>query len=255
MTARLLASLRRDRRGATVVEFAICAPVTLLTMLGIFDMGHNMYTSAIIQGAVQKAARDSTIEGAAGRESELDARVTDLVHQIAPNADLDFSRTAYTSFNDVGEPEDWNDVNGNGACDDGEPFEDANGNGSWDANQGTTGFGGARDAVLYEVQITWKRIVPISKMLGQSEDFSVTARSATSPMERRTRLARRRIAHEFAPFPRAPPERFRFRPRRDRTGADHAAHTSRPRWGRACQLRRHHHACEPARRPGRRQCF
>ena len=74
--------------------------------------------------------------------------MTDLVHQIAPNADLDFSRTAYTSFNDVGEPEDWNDVNGNGACDDGEPFEDANGNGSWDANQGTTGFGGARDAVL-----------------------------------------------------------------------------------------------------------
>ncbi|MCB2064206.1 MAG: pilus assembly protein [Novosphingobium sp.] len=177
MTARLLPGLARDTRGATVIEFAVCAPVLLMAMLGVFDLGHNMYTSSIIQGAVQKAARDSTIEGAAGKEAQLDARVTKLVHQIAPRADLEFRRTAYTSFSDVGEPEDWNDVNGNGACDDGEPFEDANGNGSWDANMGKTGFGGARDAVLYEVEVTWERIVPITKLLGQSSEFSTTART------------------------------------------------------------------------------
>jgi hypothetical protein len=46
-------------------------------------------------------------------------------------------------------------VNGDGVCNAGEPFEDANANGSWDADQGKAGSGGARDAVLYEVQVTY----------------------------------------------------------------------------------------------------
>ena len=61
MIARLRHALARDTRGAAVIEFALCAPVLLIGMMGLFDMGHNMYTASIIQGAVQKAARDSTI--------------------------------------------------------------------------------------------------------------------------------------------------------------------------------------------------
>jgi len=177
MIARLRDSLARDTRGAAAIEFALCAPLMLLGMMGVFDMGHNMYTASIIQGAVQKAARDSTIEGAQDRGDELDARVTQMVREIAPGAQLEFSRTSYSSFSDVGQPEDWNDVNGSGTCDDGEPFEDANGNGSWDANQGATGFGGARDAVLYEVDVTYTRVFPISKLMGASPEFTTTART------------------------------------------------------------------------------
>jgi Flp pilus assembly pilin Flp len=177
MIARLRARLARDTRGAAAIEFALCAPVMLIGMMGVFDLGHNMYAASVIQGAVQKAARDSTIEGAEDRGSQLDERVTRMVREIAPGAELEFRRLAYSSFDDVGQPEDWNDVNGNGSCDDGEPFEDANGNGSWDANMGRTGFGGARDAVLYEVDITYTRVFPVSKLLGQSPTFSTTART------------------------------------------------------------------------------
>lgn len=177
MIARLRSSLARDTRGAAAIEFALCAPLLLIGMMGVFDLGHNMYSASIIQGAVQKAARDSTIEGAEGREAELDARVTRMVREIAPGATLEFHRTAYASFDDVGTPEDWNDVNGDGACNDGEPFEDANRNGSWDANRGSQGFGGARDAVLYEVDVTYTRVFPVSKILGQSPEFSTTART------------------------------------------------------------------------------
>jgi len=177
MIARLRKSLASDTRGAAAIEFALCAPVMLIGMMGVFDLGHNMYTASIIQGAVQKAARDSTIEGAQDRGDELDARVTHMVREIAPGAELEFRRTSYASFSDVGQPEDWNDVNGNGACDDGEPFEDANRNGSWDANMGKTGFGGARDAVLYEVDVTYNRVFPVSRILGQSQEFSTTART------------------------------------------------------------------------------
>jgi hypothetical protein len=177
MIARLRKSLARDTRGAAVIEFALCAPVFLIAMMGVFDLGHNMYTASIIQGAIQKAARDSTIEGAEDRGSALDDRVTMMVRQIAPKAELTFKRTSYSTFSDVGQPEDWNDVNGNGSCDDGEPFEDANGNGSWDTNMGKTGFGGARDAVLYEVDVTYRRVFGISKILGQSQDFHTAART------------------------------------------------------------------------------
>jgi hypothetical protein len=177
MIARLRRSLARDTRGAAAIEFAFCAPVLLIGMMGVFDLGHNMYTASIIQGAIQKAARDSTIEGAEDRGAALDERVTKMVREIAPGAELEFTRTSYSSFSDVGQPEDWNDVNGNGSCDDGEPFEDANGNGSWDPNQGRTGFGGARDAVLYEVDVTYKRVFAISGILGQSQEFQTSART------------------------------------------------------------------------------
>jgi hypothetical protein len=175
MIAGLRSRLAGDTRGAAAIEFAFCAPVLLIGMMGVFDLGHNMYTASIIQGAVQKAARDSSIEGAQDRGGALDARVTHMVREIAPGAELEFSRTSYASFSDVGQPEDWNDVNGNGSCDDGEPFEDANANGSWDPNMGKTGFGGARDAVLYQVDVTYNRVFGVSRILGQSPEFRTSA--------------------------------------------------------------------------------
>lgn len=177
MIARLHPSIARDTQGAAAVEFALCAPVLLIGMMGLFDLGHNMYTASIIQGAVQKAARDSTIEGAADRSAVLDQRVKDMVRQIAPDAVMQFKRNSYTTFSDVGRPEDWNDVNGNGVCDSGESFEDANGNGSWDMDMGRSGFGGARDAVLYEVTVTYTRPFPVSKLIGQSPTFTTVART------------------------------------------------------------------------------
>ena len=39
----------------------------------------------------------------------------------------------------------------------GEPFEDANANGTWDEDRGSDGQGGARDAVLYVVSVSYRR--------------------------------------------------------------------------------------------------
>ena len=159
--------LRRDARGATIVEFALLAPVLLLTLLGLFDIGYNTYTSSVLQGAIVKAARGSTIEGAA--PAKLDARVEAAVRDIAPNATVTFDRKSYTSFSDVGAPEDFTDLDGDGICNNGEPFEDANGNGSWDADRGRSGSGGARDAVLYTVTVSYPRAFPLAKFIGVSD--------------------------------------------------------------------------------------
>jgi Flp pilus assembly protein TadG len=176
MSLRALANrLIHDQRGATMVEFAMVAPVLLMTMLGIFDMGHNIYTAILLEGSIQEAARDSSIEGAAGRESAIDAAVTTAVLRIAPKARLSFSRKAYTNFTDVGEPEDYTDVDRNGMCDNGDPFEDANGNERWDADRAIVGFGGARDAVLYTVSVRYPRAFPIGNMIGLDPEVSSQA--------------------------------------------------------------------------------
>lgn len=166
--------LVRDARGVTAVEFGIIAPVFVMGLLGCFDLAHNMYTSSMLQGAIQKSARDSTIEGSSSSEAQLDARVTNAVRAVAPQATLHFSRRSYATFSEVGMAEDYTDVNDNGSCDAGEPFEDSNRNGSWDSDRGNSGFGGARDAVLYSVRVTYPRAFPVARMLGQSDTMTVS---------------------------------------------------------------------------------
>jgi Flp pilus assembly protein TadG len=173
----LLIRLAQDQQGATMVEFALVAPVLLMTMMGIFDMGHNIYTAIMLEGSIQEAARESSIEGAAGREATIDAAVTTAVKRIAPEAELSFTRKAYSNFTDVAEPEDYTDVDRDGMCDNGDPFEDANGNERWDSDRAIIGFGGARDAVLYTVVVRYPRAFPIGNMIGL--DPVVTSQATT----------------------------------------------------------------------------
>lgn len=168
----------RDQRGAAAVEFAMVAPVLLLTVFGLFDLGHNMYTASMLQGAVQQAARNATIEGAANHADSIDLIVTNAVKAISPNSTLQFNRKAYTTFSDVSQAEDFIDSDSNNICNDSETFEDANGNGIWDADRGISGQGGARDAVLYSVSITYPRMFPIAKFIpGQTANFTMNTQT------------------------------------------------------------------------------
>ena len=175
MNRRALSSLACDRKGVTAVEFALITPVLLIAMMGVFDLGYNMYATNMLQGAIQKAARDSSLEG--GGAAALDAKVAEAVRDIVPDATLAYTRTAYASFSDVRQPEDFTDIDGDGVCNNGEPFEDVNGNANWDADRGAVGQGGARDAVLYEVRISYLRAFPVANLMGQSNTFSTVAKT------------------------------------------------------------------------------
>jgi Flp pilus assembly pilin Flp len=167
--------LARDRRGATIVEFAIVAPVLLMVIFGVFDLAYTLYATTQLDGAIQRAARESTIEGAG--TAQIDANVRAAVHDIVPDATVAITRKVYSDFGDVGRPEDFNDVNGNGACDAGEPFEDVNGNDRWDTDRGRDGQGGARDAVLYQVAATFERPFPVAAFIGLSPYVTATAKT------------------------------------------------------------------------------
>lgn len=168
-------SIRQDTDGAALVEFALLAPVLLLTLLGLFDMSYNYYLQAQLQGSIQQASRDSTIEGAVVRSEVIDQRVRDAVDDIVPDANLRFERFAYTNFSEVSQPEDFVDLDRDGRCNDGEPFEDANGNGEWDEDRGIAGTGGARDAVLYTVTVSYRRAFGAAQIIGLPEIVSTEA--------------------------------------------------------------------------------
>jgi Flp pilus assembly pilin Flp len=177
MSRARLVSLDRDDRGATAIEFAAIAPALLMVILGLLDLSYNIYATSVLEGAIQEAGRNSTIEGAEGRGMAIDNRVRERVDPIVPNAAIAFDRRAYIDYSDVGRPEAFNDLNGDGICNDGEPFEDANDNGVWDPDRGRADMGGARDAVLYTVTLSYPRAFPLMKLLGF--DGTVTARART----------------------------------------------------------------------------
>lgn len=173
------ARLRRDTRGATVVEFAIVAPVLGLLLLGAFDVAHSLYMRGVLQGFVQKTARDSTLEASASSVNQvtLDDRVKNQAKALANNANVTISRRYYRTFSEAAaaRAESWTDTNNNQRCDANEPYEDANHNNVWDADGGNDGQGGAKDAVLYTVTVTYPRLFPIYNFTGGAKTTKISA--------------------------------------------------------------------------------
>jgi Flp pilus assembly protein TadG len=167
--------IRADERGATVIEFAFVAPIFLLFLVATFDLAHREYATSILQGAVQKAARGSTLEGGAAATTSLDAQVRLAIEPLASGANYAFSRKTYNSFTRAGQAENFTDSNGNGVRNAGECFQDENGNGTWDADAGATGPGGSDDIVQYTATVTYPRLFPMAGMLGWPTDQVISA--------------------------------------------------------------------------------
>lgn len=180
-----LRRLARDERGATIIEFAIVAPVMGLLLLGAFDVAHTLYMRAALQGVVQKTARDATLEsGLAGAtQTALDNKVKAQIKALANNGTVTITRQWYRNYEQAAASkfEPWTDTNGNGTCDGpagstpGEPYEDTNGNGRWDSTGGNLNQGGAKDAVLYTATVSYPRFFPIYNIVGGSKTTKVTA--------------------------------------------------------------------------------
>ncbi|WP_158586736.1 TadE/TadG family type IV pilus assembly protein [Aurantiacibacter zhengii] len=173
----VLRFLARDERGVTVTEFGLIAPVLVMTLMGLFDMSYNFYADTMVEGAVQNAARDSTIERFTNNPAALDAEVTRAVQGVVPSAVVTFERAAYTNYSDVGMAEEYNDTNNDGTCNNNEVFEDINGNGVWDADRSLDATSGARDAVVYTVTATYERMFPIARLINLDENVTVRART------------------------------------------------------------------------------
>lgn len=143
--------------------------------MGIFDYCWQMYAQQVLQGAVSKAGRDSTLEQFATNQKALDDRVKEQVLNVFKHADVTFTRKAYDTFDQVGVEENYTDENGNGEYDLGECYDDFNKSGFWDADRGRSGNGTAGDVVLYTASMKFKRVLPVWYMLGQPQEMTLSS--------------------------------------------------------------------------------
>lgn len=174
-----LHEVSRDQRGMSAVEFALIAPVFLMLLLGAFDMSHSVYMKSILQGVLQKAGRDATLETGteAARQTAIDTIVSSQVKNLANGANVTITRRYYKDFTKaaqaVGEP--FTDTNGNTLCDAGEPYQDTNNNSVRDADGGDDGQGGARDTVIYTAAVRYPRMFPMYKLAGLNPNVELIA--------------------------------------------------------------------------------
>jgi Flp pilus assembly pilin Flp len=179
----------RDERGVTVVEFALVAPVFLLMLLGIFNLGHLAYAQSVLNGAVQNAARNSALETA--NTQQTDNAIRNALAPLLQGEEFSFTRRSYFDFVDIGRPERWNDANNNGICDNNEAYTDENRSGEWEADVATNGNGGAGDVVIYTVAVSYNAFVevPFAPESWQRTTLSSTAVRKNQPFASQTRYA------------------------------------------------------------------
>ena len=167
----MIAKFRSNEDGASILEFALIPPVVMMMVLGSMDIGHSLFVRATLDGAVQDAARSSSLEGATSltQQELIDEEVASTIRELAPGAKVTVSRRYYKTFSTAAlarAEEVIEQSPGNLKCDRGESFMDANGNGVWDADGGSDGQGGARDIVIITFNVSYKRLFPLAGLLG-----------------------------------------------------------------------------------------
>lgn len=167
--------LRRDTQGNTLVEFALVAPVFLTMLMGMLDMGHQVYARSQLNGAVFAASRRSALETA--DTTAADALVRSSMESILPGMTMTSVRSSYYDFADIGRPERYTDTNGNNRCDNNEPYTDENRNGQFDNDVGSSGNGGASDVVVYTVTVQYEPIFKVPFVSSLWGNRTMTARA------------------------------------------------------------------------------
>jgi hypothetical protein len=183
----LARALAADKRGVTIIEFAIVAPVLMVLLLGGFDLAHQSYVRSVLQGALNDAARRSAVEDPAfiAAGDTLEERVANLISgqvgPVAPTAEIEIVPRNFYDFTGIGNPEKlMTDVDEDGQYDetDGDCFADLDEDGEYDTDTGRDGIGGANDVVFYEATLTMPRLVPLHGFLGVDPEYHLRAETA-----------------------------------------------------------------------------
>lgn len=190
--------LLASERGTAATEFGLIAPVFMLLLMGSADIAHTLYLQSVLQGTIQKAARDSSLESgtATATQTTIDTNIRNAVKDLNTSlldSDIAITRRYYKTFSTAAaaQAETWTDTNANGICDNGEPYTDANNNSVWDKDGGNAGQGGARDITVYDVTVTYPHMFPLWKFLGRSSISTVKATTvlANQPYGAQTQYA------------------------------------------------------------------
>ena len=182
MIRQLLKRLRDDERGSYIIEFALITPALLVVMMGLLDMTYRLYAKSMLEGAVLKAARDSTLEtgSTAANNTLVDNIVKDSFKQVNGKVvagDYTFTRRNFADFTKAGKMEPATGPGGLCAPPAGSTiftYVDINNSGTWD-DGAVAGQGGANDAVLYTVTVRHESLFPVNSLFGAERYQTIRA--------------------------------------------------------------------------------
>ena len=162
--------LLRNNNGIAAVEFALLAPVFLGILLTVFEFGFAFYARAVLQGAVEEAARTASLENTqfTAISNRVSAQVTSVIPASDAETDISFNLVpvSYRDYADLVMPEDFEDNNNNDQWDSNECFVDRNDNATYDTDVGLSGRGGAQDVVVITATLSYARPFPLWRMFG-----------------------------------------------------------------------------------------
>lgn len=171
----LLGRLKRDRRGAAVVEFAFMLTPMLLLLLGGMEIGYLAYSKTVLEGAIKEASRMA----ATGQHNadEITAEVRNRLARIgAGEDDVEIVTRAYGSFEDVHKPEplssDVEPLGGTPGV--GDCYIDLNGDQEWSEDASEAGLGASEDIVFFEVTATYPVLFKFMQKAIGADDGRVT---------------------------------------------------------------------------------
>lgn len=179
-----LRRLRKDERGATILEFGILLVPLCVLLLGMLDVGYMMYVKSTMQGALNDVARAATVEKpvftsqGADVSAKIDAAIKGRMNKLVKNGTYTITKTSYYQLSGVGKAEKMTkDNNLNGRVDSKDCWEDVIKNGTFDLSGGKSGIGGADDAVLYTVNVKRDRFTPMAGLVGMPAQYSISVKT------------------------------------------------------------------------------
>ena len=98
-----LRRLAADPSGATIVEFAMVAPIMCALLVGVLDLGYRTYVTSIVQGSLHEAARMATVGNVS--TATIEAHVRARLHEFSRDATIETSTQSYSDFTGVSVPE------------------------------------------------------------------------------------------------------------------------------------------------------
>lgn len=175
--------LRSDKRGVTIVEFALIFPIMATILMGAFDLGYQIFFRSVLADTLEKAARQGSIGNMTS--AQLDQYITQQITSYIPASSrgqqgtVTVTKQSYSNFSRIGAPEKLlTDTTPLGQYNLGDCFEDTNGNGIYDSDgAGKTGTGGADDVVYYTVTVRFPHFFPVLGVLGWEGDQVTTAKT------------------------------------------------------------------------------
>lgn len=110
---------RRSSRGATLIEFALCAFLLVIVLLSVVEMGRMVLVYTTVTNAARAGARYAIVHGSTRTGSGVDGpsgpgnnptEVVQAVQNFASAGALDVTRltitVVYPNGNDIGKPVD-----------------------------------------------------------------------------------------------------------------------------------------------------